>query len=88
MARRPHQILAFKESELVGFFFERKWAEFDLPFKAAHMMMWWPRIQARFALSKPGDCWWVPAILREHPFTQVELPVRDQTEVKKRQKPI
>jgi hypothetical protein len=87
MARRPHQILAFKESGLVGFFFERKWAEFDLTFRAAHMIMWWPRIQVKFADSNPGDCWWVPAMLREHPFTKAELPAHEQTEPRRQEKP-
>jgi hypothetical protein len=74
LARRPHQVLGFIENDLVGFFFERKWAERDLAFKAAHMMMWWPRIQRQYSTCRPRDCWWVPSVLRDGAMRKVELP--------------
>jgi len=83
LAKRPHQILAFMESGLIGFFFERRWANHDLPFKAAHMMIWWPRIQSKFGECKPRECWWVPGILGGGDFRRAELPQHVQAKGRK-----
>jgi hypothetical protein len=76
LAKRPHQILAFMETGLVGFFLDRKWSGQDMTFKAAHLIMWWPRIQGHLAACKARDCWWVPMGLRTGDFTRVQLPTR------------
>jgi hypothetical protein len=83
IARRPHQIIAFMESDLIGFFFDSNWGEKDLTFKAAHLVMWWPRIQVHLANCKPQDCWWVPTILRNGAFKKVELPGHVKGQAKK-----
>src|SRR5947207_11247735 len=55
IARRPHQIMAFKESGLICFFCQKAWAEQDLTFQAVHLCMWWPRIQQQLTSARAGD---------------------------------
>lgn len=74
IAKRPHQIMAIQGLRLTGFFFHHKWSDQDMAFKAGHLMMWWPRIQAQFANSRPGDCFWVPPGLKDVPMKKAELP--------------
>jgi len=74
IAKRPHQILAFQDNDLICFFCEHTWASQDMTFKCAHLLMWWTRIQAALATAKPKDCWWVPMALRDVPMRKVVLP--------------
>lgn len=46
----------------------------DATYKVAHMIYWWPRIQAHLDGCKPSDCWWVPTPIRDAIFRKVELP--------------
>lgn len=78
IAKRPHQIMAFKDNGLVCFFFESKWAQMDTAFKAAHIVYWWPRIQSRIESSKRGDCWWVPMPIAPAEFRAVQIPTSAQ----------
>jgi hypothetical protein len=80
IAKKPHQVIAFKENGLICFFCDRRWAAADLTFKAAHLVYWWPRIQARISESKPRDCWWVPMAIKDQDFRKVEIP--DHVEAK------
>lgn len=73
IARRPHQLLAFRETKLKGYFFESRWATYDGPYKAAHLMLWWPRIAMHARFSKKGDCVWVPAPLQAKEFKQINF---------------
>lgn len=74
IAKRPHQILAFKENDLICFFNTNTWAEHDMTFKCAHTMMWWMRIQPILATAKPRDCWWLPMSLRDGTPKEVRIP--------------
>jgi hypothetical protein len=74
IAKKPHQIIAFKENELICFFFDKRWANQDVTFQVAHMMFWWPRIQTQLDTCNPRDCWWVPMAIRDNPFRKIELP--------------
>lgn len=82
IAKRPHQILAFKENDLIGFFCESRWAGMDGAYKVAHLIYWWPRIQAQIEKSKPRDCWWVPVAIKPGEFRKVELPSHFEAEVR------
>ncbi|MDF1734932.1 MAG: hypothetical protein P1U37_06575 [Minwuia sp.] len=81
IARRPHQIAAFREHGLIGFYCARTWAQSDLAYKSAHLIRWWPTIHEMIAEAKPGDAWWVPMGLRGE-FKKVE----NAGTVRKRQK--
>jgi hypothetical protein len=74
IAKRPHQIAAFKENGLKCFFMLHGWSSMDIVFKVAHTIAWWPRIQGQIAKCGPGDAYWVPMALRPVPFKKVELP--------------
>ena len=74
IAKRPHQILAFQENDLICFFCDRRWSSADLSYKVAHIMYWWPAIQAHLDKCKPRDCWWVPMPVSRAEFRKVELP--------------
>lgn len=73
IARRPHQLLAFREAKLKGFFFTHNWANQDGWYKVAHLMLWFPRIAAVAKGCKPGDCFWVPAPLQAKEFKTVNF---------------
>lgn len=75
IAKRPHQMAAFAESELITFFLDARWHQRDMAYKAAHLILWWPRIWRHSAGCTPRDCWWVPATLAERPFKQARIPV-------------
>jgi hypothetical protein len=79
IAKRPHQLLAFAENGLISFFLDARWHGHDMSFKAAHLILWWPRIYAHCEGCAPKDCWWVPATLREGKFKKAELPSDVQT---------
>ncbi len=57
---RPHQLLAISEGNLIGVFLPAKWAEARGHAQAAHILWWWPRIEAAIKASKPKQCWRVP----------------------------
>jgi hypothetical protein len=83
IAKRPHQIIAFKDNDLICFFCEARWASMDLPFKIAHIIYWWPNMQTRIGLSKPGDCWWVPMPIGPGEFRVAEVPIDVQANARK-----
>lgn len=85
IAKRPHQILAFKENGLICFFCQNMWAQQDMTFKCAHILVWWPRIQLQLREARPKDCWWIPMGLRNAPFKEVKVP--DSAQKKRRQAP-
>jgi hypothetical protein len=74
IAKRPHQISAFRENGLISFFMLKTWASMDLTFKAGHTIAWWPRIQSHLAQCRAGDSFWVPMAMRTVPFVKVEIP--------------
>jgi hypothetical protein len=72
IARRPHQMLAFRECQLTCFFIGSTWSNLDLAFKVAHLMRWWPEIRTQLEREGHGKCWWVPGGLRGE-FKEVNL---------------
>jgi hypothetical protein len=74
IAKRPHQIAAFKQNGLISFFMLHGWSCMDLTFKVGHTVAWWPRIQNQLHECHAGDAFWVPMALRNVPFKKVEIP--------------
>lgn len=60
IAKRPHQLEAFREIGLIGFVFDKRWAGADLAHKCASLVHWWHRIGPIAVDASPGDFWWVP----------------------------
>lgn len=83
IAKRPHQIKAFCDCNLICFFCTGTWSQNDLPFQTGHLIRWWPEMQAILQTAKPKDCWWLPVGMRGE-FKKVEVPgVHAKTSVKK-----
>lgn len=62
IARRPHQIHAFCACDLICFFCDRHWSQQDLAYQCAHLIRWWPTVQALSKLLNRrivGGCQWV-----------------------------
>jgi hypothetical protein len=74
IAKRPHQVLAFKDNGLICFFMQRTWASQDMTFKCAHLMCWWMRIMPQLKAMRPRDCHWVPMTWCDGPLKEVVLP--------------
>lgn len=74
IARRPHQMLAFQQAQLKGFFFTRNWSQKQMRFQAAHALFWWPRIANKARLCKSGEAFWIPAVLQDKEFKEVKWP--------------
>jgi hypothetical protein len=72
IARRPHQMLAFRDCGLTCFFIGSTWSGLDLAFKVAHVMRWWPIIRTYIEQQPPKTSWWVPGGLRGD-FKEVKL---------------
>lgn len=60
IARRPHQLIAFRECGLTCFFCGSTWSRFDLAFKVGHIIRWWPVIRSQVEANTPEKSWWLP----------------------------
>ncbi|MGE0719334.1 MAG: hypothetical protein AB7P02_28080 [Alphaproteobacteria bacterium] len=60
MMARPHELAAIVDGGLVAVFLPAQWAEARGHQQAAHILWWWPRIEAAFRNSQPRQCWRVP----------------------------
>lgn len=60
MLKRPHQLVAVRETGLVCIVLSKAWTQAKRHEQAANIIYWWPRIEAVIETSKPGDCWPVP----------------------------
>jgi PIN like domain len=58
--KRPHQLLAIRETGLISFVLSQPWTQAKKHEQAANIIYWWPRIQTAIEQSNPGDCWPVP----------------------------
>ena len=58
--RRPHQIVAVRETGLVSIVMSERWSIEPLHVKAAQLILLWPQIETALADASPGDCWVVP----------------------------
>ena len=76
IAKKPHQIIAFKQNNLICFFCESRWGNADVTFKVAHMIYWWPRIQNHLEACSPRDCWWVPMPVHAAEFAKGRAPAK------------
>jgi hypothetical protein len=61
MLKRPHQLMAVRDSGLICVLLSSRWAGAKRHEQAAGLLYHWPAIEAVIAESKPGDCWRVPA---------------------------
>lgn len=55
--KRPHQIVAIDNTGLKVIYLPPKWANARGYLQASHILMWWPRIEAKLAQAKPREIW-------------------------------
>jgi hypothetical protein len=60
LLRRPHQIVAVRNTGLVSIVLSQKWSMEPLHVKAAQLILLWPRIESIVANAEPGECWILP----------------------------
>ncbi|HMK88936.1 MAG TPA: hypothetical protein VK446_04790 [Methylocystis sp.] len=70
---RPHQLNALIDGRLIGVFLPSKWAEARGHAQAAHLLWWWPRIEAAISSSKVGQCWRVPYDFGEGAVEEIKI---------------
>lgn len=58
--RKPNQVVAIDQTGLRVVHMPSKWANAKGHLQAAHILMWWPRIEAKLAEAKPREMWVVP----------------------------
>ena len=58
--KKPHQLVAIRESGLVSIILADAWVQSKKYEQAANLIFWWPKIEAVLENAKPGDCWRIP----------------------------
>ena len=55
--RKPHQIVAIDKSGLRVIHLPSRWANAPGYMQAAHILMWWPRVERKIKEAKPREVW-------------------------------
>jgi hypothetical protein len=56
----PHQVMAIWDKELVLIHLPSKWQNARRHEQAAHLLLWWGRIEKMLDTAVPRQCWKVP----------------------------
>jgi hypothetical protein len=51
---------AWRQTDLVGYFFARGWRKLDPLEQAARLLLWWPKLEAHGALTRGGSAFELP----------------------------
>lgn len=73
MLKRPHQILAIRQSNVVGLILPHTWASSRRHVQASSLIYFWPEIEACFSAAQPGDFWRIPAALHRGPLEKLDI---------------
>lgn len=60
MLKRPALISKISELNLIGIYLPSDWAQSKRHLQAAHILYWWPKIEATLETCAPGTAWNVP----------------------------
>ncbi|MBD9507939.1 hypothetical protein IB265_14215 [Ensifer sp. ENS10] len=60
MLKRPTLIEKISDLGIVGIYLPAEWGNARRQYQAAHILYWWPRIEAVIEASEPGAAWIVP----------------------------
>ena len=55
--RKPNQVVAIDNTGLRVIYLPPKWANASGFLQASHILMWWPRIEAKLKVAKPREVW-------------------------------
>lgn len=71
---RPHQVMAIWDKQLVLIHLPPKWQNAKRHEQAAHILLWWGRIEKVLSTAAPRQCWRVPyEFLREAELTRLSV---------------
>tara|TARA_Y100000588_G_C14211870_1_gene907035 strand:- start:418 stop:822 length:405 start_codon:yes stop_codon:yes gene_type:complete len=54
---KPHEVKAFKDSKLIGFFLAKAWQKQDLPDLASRLILRIPVMKTQFRIAHPGSAY-------------------------------
>ncbi len=60
MTRKPHEIVAIRETGLRLIVLDQKWPRQKRNVQISYLFYWWPHIEEMLRNSKPGECFKVP----------------------------
>ena len=60
ITRRPHELKAFRDNDLICFFMQPPWSNRKGSFKLSHALLWWDQIHKWLPNCQKKDCWQVP----------------------------
>ncbi len=63
--RKPNQVVAIDRTGLKVIYLPPKWANASSHLQAAHILMWWPRVERKLREAKPREVWLVPWNINE-----------------------
>ena len=63
--RKPNQIVAIDQTGLKVIHLPSRWANAQAHLQAAHILMWWSRIEAKLHKANPREVWMVPWNINE-----------------------
>ena len=63
--RKPNQVVAIDKTGLRVIYLPPRWANAPGYMQAAHILMWWPRIEAKLASANAREVWMVPWNINE-----------------------
>jgi PIN domain-containing protein len=71
---RPHQVMAIWDKELVLIHLPSRWQNAKRHEQAAHILLWWDRIEKALRTASPRQCWRVPyEFSREAALTRISV---------------
>lgn len=73
MLKRPHQLLAVRQSNVVGVILPHAWATARKHLQASSLLYYWPDIEAAFSSASPGDFWRIPSALHKGPLEKLKI---------------
>ena len=58
--RRPHERAVLRGSKVTAYFMAPAWQKFSPIEQAGQLMMWWPKLEKAFKVSRSGTNFWLP----------------------------
>lgn len=83
MLARPHQILAIRQSNIVGLILPHTWATAKRHIQASSLIYFWPEKEALFTQAQAGDFWRISPKLHRGEIEKLEVNYAKATNAKK-----
>ncbi len=84
--KRPHLVLAVNKTGLRIVHLPSKWSNARCDLQAAHILLWWKRIEIKIASMSPRECYRPPWNIKEDgDLSKVQVDYQDAEKWQKRQ---